>query len=770
MLLLLMVLGSARPARAILDIEDRGPCLRAGNFALRITNVGVVGNAWYDVGRSFDPSFEYPQGSGHELLGHAELWVGAALPDGTHRVSGGPMMEWRPTLDPDDHVLTANAGDPGSRWNFDDDNDRRIDEDPLNGRDDDGDGLIDEDFDLPSQQMMTAEYTDDQPEAISYSYPNGESHEPLGLSVHQESYAWSQPGLTDIAGLRFVVTNHGSRTLSDVRLGLYTDLDSRDQATRGGHIDDRCRRIHYLQETVYNDTLNGWWKTCDKRIEGDAVTVYDSNPSSGLPCGSVIGLTHTTDPLAGLIFSGYPGVKDARLAARAPAKDTTFVSYVFAQDLPPHQGGPPVLDADRWAAMTGNWPTADEGEVHDYAVLLVCGPFAVLQPGQSVEFSVALLAAPTLDSIPARAVTARMLQRGTGYDDGTGGATGGREVCIEPPPGITFTYDPNCLPEYGLLDPNLHPLPGVFPPSAGAEVVYTSGKCVWTNLDCDICTGDDGLDVWHHWSIEPALPSPPAMRVVPGDHSATIEWDDGPEVGIASGYVGDNSETFAGYKLYRLDNWTRKTLLPSPDAWQRIAVYRADTTQGGLPLSALIDYSVPPDRKQNGVSHHPIGRYRVVDTGLKNGFDYQYVVTSFARAHAPLDTLPTLVTERESPFIPDFANKVTPHDSSRAGPPHVWVVPNPYRANAPWERPPVPGDVFTKHIDFLGLPREPVTIRIYTVAGDLVQTIRHDGSNGDGEAPWDLVTRNGQDVESGLFLFTVDGKSGHQVGKFVLIR
>ena len=42
--------------------------------------------------------------------------------------------------------------------------------------------------------------------------------------------------------------------------------------------------------------------------------------------------------------------------------------------------------------------------------------------------------------------------------------------------------------------------------------------------------------------------------------------------------------------------------------------------------------------------------------------------------------------------------------------------------------------------------------------------------SGDGQAAWDLVTRNGQDVESGLFLFTVDGPSGHQVGKFVLIR
>jgi hypothetical protein len=51
-----------------------------------------------------------------------------------------------------------------------------------------------------------------------------------------------------------------------------------------------------------------------------------------------------------------------------------------------------------------------------------------------------------------------------------------------------------------------------------------------------------------------------------------------------------------------------------------------------------------------------------------------------------------------------------------------------------------------------------------------VQTIDHDGSNGDGETPWNLISRNGQDVESGVYLFTIDSPLGHQIGKFVLMR
>ena len=70
----------------------------------------------------------------------------------------------------------------------------------------------------------------------------------------------------------------------------------------------------------------------------------------------------------------------------------------------------------------------------------------------------------------------------------------------------------------------------------------------------------------------------------------------------------------------------------------------------------------------------------------------------------------------------------------------------------------------------MGLPRARCTIRIWTVAGDLVREIDHDGSNGDGQASWDLVTRNGQEVESGIYLFTVDSSAGSDHGRFVVIR
>src|SRR6185503_6703366 len=296
-----------------MDIENHGPTLRAGRFAMRVTNVGVIGNAFFNNGRSFDPSFEFPSGSGHELLNHAELWVGARNERGEHRVSGGPILEWRPTLDPADTVRIANAGDPGTRAHLDDDRDGRVDEELLNGRDDDGDGRVDEDFLLPAQQMLAADYNDSQPEAVNTAYPNGESHVPLGLAVHQRAYTWALPGHDGIAGLEFVITNQGTQPLRDVYLGLYADLDCRDASASTGHLDDRLDVVPYrflIEERT--DTIGLFAKNCATAIEGEVAMVRDASTASRAAGVALVPLTHTTDPLAFLVNDAFPGVARAR--------------------------------------------------------------------------------------------------------------------------------------------------------------------------------------------------------------------------------------------------------------------------------------------------------------------------------------------------------------------------------------------------------------------------------------------------------------------------
>ena len=53
---MLFLLLAASPAHAVLDVEDRGPVLDAGNFRMRVTNIGVIGNAFFNSSRSSEAS------------------------------------------------------------------------------------------------------------------------------------------------------------------------------------------------------------------------------------------------------------------------------------------------------------------------------------------------------------------------------------------------------------------------------------------------------------------------------------------------------------------------------------------------------------------------------------------------------------------------------------------------------------------------------------------------------------------------------------------
>jgi hypothetical protein len=134
----------------------------------------------------------------------------------------------------------------------------------------------------------------------------------------------------------------------------------------------------------------------------------------------------------------------------------------------------------------------------------------------------------------------------------------------------------------------------------------------------------------------------------------------------------------------------------------------------------------------------------------------------------------------------------------------VWVVPNPYRGvhniqerPSSWDLTPNASDPTGTHIDFLGLPDGQWSIKIYTLSGDLVNTLnsndavdastrnsnvidshgqshsnvtRQQDTSADGQARWNLISRNGQDVVSGIYLYTVASKRGTERGKFVIIR
>jgi hypothetical protein len=118
----------------------------------------------------------------------------------------------------------------------------------------------------------------------------------------------------------------------------------------------------------------------------------------------------------------------------------------------------------------------------------------------------------------------------------------------------------------------------------------------------------------------------------------------------------------------------------------------------------------------------------------------------------------------------------------------VGVYPNPYYVNAYWDG----SRERLRKIYFYNLPQH-ATLTIFTLAGDIVTELEHDGalSHGDniewfqqygdrgtqpqftgGEHAWDLITRYDQAIATGLYLFTVkDNDTGTiKRGKFMIVK
>jgi hypothetical protein len=108
---------------------------------------------------------------------------------------------------------------------------------------------------------------------------------------------------------------------------------------------------------------------------------------------------------------------------------------------------------------------------------------------------------------------------------------------------------------------------------------------------------------------------------------------------------------------------------------------------------------------------------------------------------------------------------------------NVIVTPNPYIVTNLWEQ-----NRYERQISFTRLPNE-CTIRIYTLAGDLVKIIEHKESSErrtdpnskvtndlGGTEVWNLLNRADALVANGVYIFYVESKVGNQIGKFAVIH
>lgn len=185
--------------------------------------------------------------------------------------------------------------------------------------------------------------------------------------------------------------------------------------------------------------------------------------------------------------------------------------------------------------------------------------------------------------------------------------------------------------------------------------------------------------------------------------------------------------------------------------------------------------------------------YEYVDYDVFNGLAYFYSVTATdflaeAGAEGLLPLGPGLAGDAQSNFafaVPKSTAQSKENRDERGQ--DIYVVPNPATREALAEFSqfsPNTDDPTGVRVMFANLPAARNTIRIYTLAGDLVETIEHDGrtlgefgsegyDNRGGSAFWNLVSRNGQEVVSGIYLYSVESDDTdfeRVVGRFVVVR
>lgn len=299
----------------------------------------------------------------------------------------------------------------------------------------------------------------------------------------------------------------------------------------------------------------------------------------------------------------------------------------------------------------------------------------------------------------------------------------------------------------------------------------------------------------------PTPPPSPSIEVTPGRNSVTLEWQGavwrdslgckgtwiGPEVAVD---LQTRKRDFEGYRIYVSEERTQDGFrrLLDRDLRDEIGYDTGlDDIRDSLLVAAQAEtiWADSTCAFDTVMVRPEIWRYRHTIDGLRDGFKYWVAVTAFDRGAPDVGSLESGLGQNLQMVIPGSPASVN-------GQPKVSVFPNPYRGDAAWD-----GSLRRdRYLWFANLPPR-CTIRIYTLAGDLVDTIEFDQATyaptdirgifdptdsrnperdlpklSGGMAAWDLVSRKDQGVASGLYLFAVEEPGGRnrQVGKFLIVK
>ena len=366
----------------------------SGNMRLMMNNNGLFGAAAFPLDSNMknadenilDPpgyrpsvGLEYPLGSKNEHLLAGGMWIGAIMQtaQGRKKVAStaaanngsGYMTETKGHRMQSDTIFRASTNDlnTATRRFFDDDGDGSIDEDEIDGIDNDGDWIregddvnhnrlpdhgephVDEDAGAVSESDIYVVYRD--------SFPRPRiGNIPMGVTIWQKSYAWKTAIKEPILPIEFVITNSGQNILDSVYLGFYVRIMLGQYVT-----------IRYANQPTQT-------RTYSLGFLPSALTAYATATARNIPPTTPIGIT--------------------LLGASQPL-NTMRITYRFLTGVSTYD------DSAKYNIMSSGviqHDVATGAVTYNPEQLIAVGPFLNFRPGNTIKFAIALVGGDRLDA------------------------------------------------------------------------------------------------------------------------------------------------------------------------------------------------------------------------------------------------------------------------------------------------------------------------------------------------------------------------------------
>ncbi len=758
------------------------------------------------------------------------------LVSGIVQTPGHVGFEFRPgNAEVDRMYRTRELATNGSRPpanDADDDHDGQIDEDPLDGRDNDGDGRVDEDFAAISDQMFSCVYADDDPR-IALALPD---HRPLGIVVRQSSFAWEGETARNCIGFDFQIRNRSIEVLEDVYVGFLADFNIGPRDADASGADDRTgywegtrtlrtgsgeRKVHVEVEYMYDGdgdagrapgyvgfVFLGSQESLDESVNrpmhvrncrfflGTANFSTGGDPTDDDERYQVMEGTAPRsmpppepDVVRHAVISNTEG--DSRVAVSAgpfaslpPGETLQFqAALVFGAGLDAlldnvarvqllHNGGWEDCDHNRQTGVNG----------HETAI---CGP----ERRGRFEFNSCRTCLPFDHTC-----------FGTVPDNG---CLFVNQDCRDEASGVMTGVDgKECWIPWQAQSPP--------PPPHFRSVAYEDRVELYWDDRSETALDPVGqiadFESYRVWRAD-GWTRPPGTNEEIGPPAES--WSMLAEYDLADNVVGSNTGlapidyqphvSDLAVRFYR-DWFATHPHEPPPDlpGYTSADLDTAQALARGQHYHCFVDPPFLPNTTAtapcpgnrrcppllvNGVLRaarcDDTGVCRPTKPGPKSGMHEFYAVTCTDHIfdpHTHQVSGPGLAGLPNGNFVyvvpPSTA---LPPERAVEASQEIYAVPNPAtpQSLAAWQLAPNNDDPTGVKIEFHHLPRALGKVTVWTLAGDRVREMPFDGRNGNGSLAWNLVSRNGQDVTSGLYLFTVECDMpgfARFVGKLVIVR